>query len=70
MCNLIDEDRSPLVEAHMILKGLTGLKPTIEHMRALDNDYKSQLDVIRKDLNSLNQDIRELHAVAIKVFNK
>ena len=51
--NLVDPDRSPLVEARMILMGLTGLHPTLDHLRALEEDYEVRLIKLANELEAL-----------------
>lgn len=53
--NLVDPDRSPLVEARMMLTGMTGLHPTLEHMRALEEYYEVRLIKIANDIEALKR---------------
>lgn len=55
--NLTDPDRSPLVEARMILQGLSGLHATSEHLRALDEAHEVRLIKISNALEKLKKDI-------------
>lgn len=54
---ITDTDRSPLVEARMMLMGLTGLLPTIEHLRALEESYEVRLIQIANDIEMLKKKV-------------
>lgn len=54
--NLVDPDRSAYVEARMILQGITGLIPTLEHLQALEEYYEVRLIRIANALERVKQE--------------
>ena len=50
-----DDSRSDLVEAQMIVKGLTGLRATRAHLLALHEHHEVQLIRIANQLDTLKQ---------------
>lgn len=58
---IIDEpDRSPLFEAQMIMKGLTGLQPTVAHLEALQEFHEVQLIRVMNLLDAMKQTVGEM----------
>lgn len=52
-----DPERDYLVEAQMLLKGLTGLLPQREHLQAIEDYYEVQLIALANDLELLKQNV-------------
>ena len=50
-----EPERNFAVEARMMLQGLTGLMPTIDHLRALDEHYQVMLIRIANDLETVKR---------------
>lgn len=52
-----DPARDYLVEAQMILKGLTGLLPQLDHLQALEEHYEVRLIQVANDLEQLKRKV-------------
>ena len=54
---MTEPERNFAVEAKMILAGLTGLIPSIEHLRALEESYEVRLIQIANDIEILKMKV-------------
>lgn len=50
-----DPERNYLVEAQMLLKGLTGLLPQLDHLKALEEHYEVRLIQVANDMEQLKR---------------
>ena len=50
-------ERDFTVEAHMILLGRTGLLPTIEHLRALEDEHEVRLITIANEIERVKNNV-------------
>lgn len=54
---MTEPERNFSVEARMILQGLTGMLPTIEHLRALEESYEVRLIQIANEMEALKRKV-------------
>jgi hypothetical protein len=51
------DPRDYAMEARMMLKGLTGILPTLEHLRSLEEYYEIRLITILNELERMRQKV-------------